>query len=181
LLVASLNRPDPRPPVGEATHLLLARLQGVRRQTAAAGASVGIGAIRADLRTLALTEGSLQTRQPFADPPAPVTGPRVTGAARAGLVVTLAFDRSVAPASLVPAAFQLLDLTPASLAPAAFTLAATGPAAAPTGVTLTLAAAPQGLLRLVVRGTGPNPIVDADFRALGERAGEDGRNFVTSL
>lgn len=180
LLVASLTRPAPDDGLvaGEGCHVLLARLIGVRRVMGDAGLRVEVAEIRCDLRPLALAHWALQPRRPWDMPPLPVLGPQVTAAALAGQVITLGFDRAVAGASLVPGAFQLTELTAAGLAPVAFALAPVGPVQAPTGATLTLAAPAQGRLRLVVRGTGDHPIVDAAFQALGQAPGLEGQNFT---
>jgi hypothetical protein len=182
LLVASLSCPDPWPePRAEECHVLLARLKGLRRVSGPAGLTVTITGIDTALRLLAPPAWAAIDRAPWQAAPEPVQGPRVQAASLAGQVISLSFDRPVAAASLVAGAFDLSDLSPTALVPATFVLAPTGPAAAPTGATLTLAGPSAGKLRLAAYGTGPHPIVDSDFLALGQRPGGDGQNFTRNF
>lgn len=183
LLVASMALPAPLSgAVLEDNHLLLARLEGVRRVETSDRVSVTIAAIRCDLRPLLPPQAMYAPRQPqLPDAAPPGIGPQVSTATRNGPLIEIAFDRAVAPGSLRDGAFQILELTDSDLTAAPFTLAPSGPAGAPTGAVLTLQTDPAGLLRLVVFGTGPSPVVDPAFNALGQRPGTDGQNFVTTL
>jgi hypothetical protein len=109
-------------------------------------------------------------------------GPVVTHGARAGQVLTLEFDKPLAAASVSAGAFSASAFDPAA-GWSALAFAAPAYDGART-VTLTLAAAPPtgARIRVTVTGSGPTPLLGADFIPAGARTRDsDGANLSTTI
>jgi hypothetical protein len=111
----------------------------------------------------------------LAGAPAPPAGPpatTVTGATLTGTTLVLALSGPLDARSVGSDAFSVTAIGATGWTDVAFADPPGYEPAAPS-VTLELGAAPAPPWRVIARGTGPRPLVDAELRELG-----DGRDFV---
>lgn len=132
-------------------------------------------------RPVLLPTQALQAAIAALTPDLSTAGPLVASASLVDQSITLVFDKPLAPASVTGAAFivSAFDTGTGWNLPAIDTVAYDGG----TTATLTLAAAPAGArMRITVHGSGPTPLLGADFIPAGARTRDsDGSDLSTTI
>ncbi len=160
------DAPRPLTPVAPPAPLVLANLRGVAlRRNADGGYELVGGTVELLPRRSHVASETVQELAVAALTDAAGAGPRITGVTLSGTDVELALSAPLDARSVQPAAFTVTELAAGGWQDVAVTAAASDDAA--PKVTLTLASAPTAPWRLLARGTGPAPLVDADLNALG--------------
>lgn len=143
-----------------------------------------IDAISIDDRPTLLPTHVLQNAiEPVIPTPAPKpAGPLLVSASRVGTAVTLVFDKTLAEASIKPAALPIYQFkTDTGWEPLSYSTPVYDNATCT--VTLTLDTAPSGVLtRITVIGTGSTPVLGADFIPAGAASStSDGADLSTTI